>query len=701
MVRKELMEFVQANSYGRRSAFLFTFIFILCFISACGKSEKTGVTVKSPDSTTAEFKAYYTKLDSGADWESAYRMGEFADIMVKFSENEKFYFWRASSYLPRWETNQGANYIDQAPVEFTGDGTGLRWDKLSRHSHVRIIESSPSQVVIHWRYAPDFDIGATPQLPSWTGWVDEYYTVKSDKSVTRTLFVYDSMEKLTYEYRLNENGTIEKLSENTLAFSISEPSYNSGTLPSGLDLNFGASYTKLGYSGPFFQNDAPSSSWNENWQNSDHPDIVVNFNNSSYKWVFWRGANFVPHMVSDNDIWFTNEFNEFWNPMWDGEGECDVAFAGEPMNDKENRYSHVRLIENTPARVVVQWRYALANVCSELGRTIEDDDEWKLFSDFFFYIYPDGYVSQHNTIWSKLAAQSPDEFEWQESIITHHPGKATTDAIEVDDTLTYGNVSGDFNAFSWGNIDWPMATSMVDDELVVTPGVFEPLDTTITRANIQRLNLKDTLMDAITIVESGDDITYIASGDHDDPNNTSPFDQWNHWPLNLHHTFGELALNDVDASHSPVGNVYNWPNYELGSNFASRVLLTGLGDLSNTQLADLAKSWDAPPSLTVNSGAVSQGFVKAQRAYQLTASSRNISFQINASSTSPIFNPGVVIKDWGGQNSAVITLNGNVQLDGVDYEQGIIVDTNGTESLVLWFDEIARNTVIIEISEGS
>lgn len=692
------MTFINDNGLKWRPLVLF--LFIVSLVAACTKKEDND-SASETASTSPELKSYYTKLDSGADWESAYRMGDFADVMVEISATEKLYFWRASSYLPRWETKSGNAYFEQAPVEFLGDGTGLQWDKLSRHSHVRIIDSSSSETIVHWRYAPDFDLGHEPEQPNWTGWVDEYYAIKPDKTVVRTIYLYDSLEKLTYQYQLNDDGTISKLSEVSSTFSISDPSYNSAILPSGLDLDFGATYTKLGYTGPFFQNDAPSSNWNENWQTGDHPDIVVNFDNTSYKWVFWRGTNFVPHMVSDNDIWFTNEFNEFWEPIWDGGDECESAFAGEPMNDKENRYSHVRLIENTPARVLVHWRYALSNVCSELGRTEEDDDGWRLFSDFYYYIYPDGYVSQHNTIWSKLAAVSPNEFEWQESIVTHHPGKGTTAAIETTNTMAYGNLSGDLNSYSWDSLNWAAAISVDDGNVQATPGVFEPFETNITRPNIQRLNLRDTQMGPVTIVESSNDIIYIASGDHDDPNNDSPFDQWNHWPLNIHHTFGELALDDVDASHTPLGNVYNWPNYELGSNFASRVLLTGMSNLSDALLADLAKSWDTPAQLTINSGASNAQFVKAERAYKMTALSKNISLNINASSTNPIFNPGIVINDWKSNRPAIVKINGSVQTNNMDYKQGIILNKEGVETLVLWLDEIARENIIIEISEGS
>jgi hypothetical protein len=264
--------------------------------------------------------------------------------------------------------------------------------------------------------------------------------------------------------------------------------------------------------------------------------------------------------------------------------------------------------------------------------------------------------------------------------------------------VTYGNLSGSFNFFNWASMDWTLSTSIIDGQVAETPGVFEPIDTGIARTNIQVVNLKNTQMDAFTIVESSDEVMFIASGDHDDPNNASFFDQWNHWPVNVHHSFGELALNDSSASHSPIGNIYNWPSYEQGNNFASKVLLTGISDLSNAELADLAKSWDTPPTIIVTSGGVSQGFDKAQRAFVINATKQTIEFSVEASPAAPIFKPGVVIKHWDSDAPAVVKIDGIIKTNGVDYQQGIILDTDGSETLILWFNQISKKNLTIFVS---
>jgi hypothetical protein len=48
------------------------------------------------------------------------------------------------------------------------------------------------------------------------------------------------------------------------------------------------------------------------WRVSDKPDVFVRFDNSPVQFVFWRGTSFVPCWVSENDIWYTNEWLETW-----------------------------------------------------------------------------------------------------------------------------------------------------------------------------------------------------------------------------------------------------------------------------------------------------------------------------------------------------------------------------------------------------
>ena len=60
------------------------------------------------------------------------------------------------------------------------------------------------------------------------------------------------------------------------------------------------------------------------------------------------------------------------------------------MSDKENRYSHVRIIENTDARAVVHWRYGLCEVVNYTCANPDPTTGWTDWADEYFTIYPDG-----------------------------------------------------------------------------------------------------------------------------------------------------------------------------------------------------------------------------------------------------------------------------------------------------------------------
>jgi len=620
----------------------------------------------------SNFKAYYTKLNSGESWEADFRMGEHADIIVQVNDVGKFNFWRASSYLPRWETEKGTNYVGQAPFEFSGDGEGLRWDKLCRHSYVRIISSDKSEAVIHWRYAPKFDEISGPVIPNWTGWVDEYYTVRSDLTVRREVYGYDSKTKYTYEYKLYPDGTISETSQSSVTFALEDPDFNSDTiLPAGPDLGWDASYINLGFSGSW-DNDAgsPSDVWNRNWQVGDHPDVVVNFDGTTNKWVFWRGTNFIAHLVSENGAWYSNEFNETWGAP----GMC--SGGAEPMSDKQNRFAHVKIIENTKARKVIFYRFALIDNCYNLVNMEEQPRGWADFSDWYYYIYPDGVVAQKNTLWS---GKDHGNYEYQETMIIHSPGSSPYDNLEGEDCVTLANLEGESNSYSL-----PM------------PPTDEPFGDPPANVNIQLINLKDTDQDAFTIIEPGDDVFFATY-----MNREGYFTWWNHWPVNNVESFGRGAKDDSFASHTSLSHIWiegknNF--FDEGENYATKILLMGLSNFSVDEIATLGKSWLNAPQISNTSGVVSYGYDKSERAYKLKMLDNSMSFTLDASENQPGFNPAFVIKKWGSNKSVNISVNGKVQKDGSDFKQGIIVDTDGTETLIIWLNEKFSSQLEIKIS---
>jgi hypothetical protein len=125
--------------------------------------------------------------------------------------------------------------------------------------------------------------------------------------------------------------------------------------------DFGAFYTKL----------KCSPEWDGLWRVGKYADIVVAFDDKPCRFVFWRGTNYLPSLVSEPGpagIWMSDQGPENYT---------DQCF--EHMSDKMCRYSHVRLIENTDARVVVHWRNASVGISYDWMEV--DENGWGLWTD--------------------------------------------------------------------------------------------------------------------------------------------------------------------------------------------------------------------------------------------------------------------------------------------------------------------------------
>ena len=137
--------------------------------------------------TLGAFGAFYSKIDSGEEFEKYSRTGDFADVVVDLGKGQsKLVFWRGSSYLPYLETKQGKWYVEEI-IPRKGNGGGIMPDKINAYSHVKIIESSADRVVVHWRYLPGFS-GLNPHVGvDATKFVDEYITITSAGKVERSI----------------------------------------------------------------------------------------------------------------------------------------------------------------------------------------------------------------------------------------------------------------------------------------------------------------------------------------------------------------------------------------------------------------------------------------------------------------------------------------------------------------------------------
>ena len=128
-------------------------------------------------------------------------------------------------------------------------------------------------------------------------------------------------------------------------------------------------------------------------------------------------------------------------------------------------------------------------------------------------------------------------------------------------------------------------------------------------------------------------------------------------------------------------------------------MIYGFTNKNARSLIPLARSWNhAPKVINVNS-AESLGYDKSQRAYVLKAESgeTKISFALDASAKSPVVNPCFVIRNWGDNSAASLKINGKSIKPGSDFRQGVVRDTNGTQTMVIWIKSEITEDVRIAI----
>ena len=170
-----------------------------------------------------QFGAYYTRKNVDEPWHRQSRTDEYADVSVRFGNGpEELVFWRGSSYLPYWTTGEKKVSLEEI-IPRTGDGPAERPDKVNRYSRVRIIQSTPERVVVHWRYMPNMPENVGPEnLPDQTRMVDEYFVVSPDRSVVRAVLAgqprYEDWRKAApgrvFRYQLTDTGIEEQPAEN-------------------------------------------------------------------------------------------------------------------------------------------------------------------------------------------------------------------------------------------------------------------------------------------------------------------------------------------------------------------------------------------------------------------------------------------------------------------------------------------------------
>lgn len=412
-------------------------------------------------------------------------------------------------------------------------------------------------------------------------------------------------------------------------------------LPSGPEgsARFGAYYTTLEY----------DPVWDRPWRVGEYADVVVRFDDGGHRFVFWRGTSYIPHWVTENGIWYNNEFLERRSRSTGLKG------CVEPMSDKQCRYSHVRIIENNDARVVVHWRYAPVNV-EYLQPYIDEESGWGDWVDELYTIYPDGTGVRKAT----LHTTKPDDFsEWHEAIIVNQPGTMPEDNIEAT-AVSLANLKGETRSYTWTEEGGPKQFLDMPEKCA-----------------IQMVNLKSERK-PFTIVDPEGLRMTVFKGHAPD----SIFHHWDHWPVSQDKLSTRIAVSANRPSHSSLFNLRDWREYARTENSITRLMLHGLTKKEAGDLAPLARSWLNPPVLKASNGK----YDPTERAYLLAGGRRDpaaaLTFNISADEEHPLVNPTFVVKNWG-EAEAALEINGDGIPRGTAFRYGHRFSQDGTD-LIVW-----------------
>jgi len=433
------------------------------------------------------------------------------------------------------------------------------------------------------------------------------------------------------------------------------------TLPAGPPGTgpFGAYYATLKF----------EDTWDRLWRIGPESDVVVRFDNAAIRLVFWHGLSYIPAWVTENGKWYTDEFLE------DGYGGSTV-YDAEPMSDKQTRYSRVNILENSSARAVVHWRYALADI---LHRGAHEDPltGWFDWADEYYTVYPDGVAIRKQVLHHSDRVQPAHMWhEWQETIIVNGPGTRPEDNIQ-NDALTLANLAGRTATYSWS----PRAPETLPN----------PPD-----ANIQVVNLKSSWKPFQVAPQPASFSTYTGE------DTRSTFEWWNHWPVGLIDSSGRCAVAPDRASHSSLSHIL-WSEYAKSEDSITKILMDGLTNRPAAELAILAKSWLHPAAVETSArGFESKGYDPTQRAFVVirnTGSSSQLQLKLNASDDSPLFDPALLVKNWNA-DTATVTVNGRA-LPAGSVRVGTIRHLDGTDLVVFLQQQTTKPTEITLTSPSS
>ncbi len=390
----------------------------------------------------------------------------------------------------------------------------------------------------------------------------------------------------------------------------------------GISSEFGAYYTRLPY----------HDLWDNMWRTCDKPDITVKFDKMPTSIVFWRGTSSAPTWITENNIWMGDQSAEVGGPYG----------CAEHMADKQQRHTYVRIIENTPARVMIHWRYS----CADIAYIFDSPNNW---TDEYLTIYPDG------TSIRKVNFYGVERPTWYEPQLFCQAGSGPLDVIEMQ-AVTVANMKGEINELDWS--DGPPVNKQE-------------------QSCIELYNLKSDYRIFSIFPEDNEFISHGWFNTEQSAHTPDPFaGPWNHFPVSQLLSDGRMVTGYDRMTSCALGEG------DYDAIVKSNIGLYGFTNQSVESLLPLAKSWNRPPEIEVAEGTVNPNYNKEERAYQMDVRSDKIEFNLLGSEDNPIINPAFVLKNYG-KTPVEVKVDGRIAEENV--RTGYVATASGLD-LVIWLE---------------
>ncbi|HUG53036.1 MAG TPA: LamG domain-containing protein [Vicinamibacteria bacterium] len=489
-----------------------------------------------------------------------------------------------------------------------------------------------------------------------------------------TLPSWFSLDGILDEVRLFDTalGADEIARAARLPASAARPDIPPRVMPSGPagPGRFGAYYTRLRY----------YDEWDALWPVADHPDVVVQFDGSPVRVVFWRGLRYSPAWVTENGLWLADQSGESGNH----EG------CVEHMQDIHTTYSHVRVVESSPARVVVHWRYAPVSAHGHLWAA-EERTDWAWWVDEYYTFHPDG-TGVRKVRWRR--PEKGHEFPWlqiQETSVLGHPGQNAADVLR-NDALTLLDIEGRSATYSWpddGTVNTRERRNMrVDPSIVRDLQPAHPV--------IQVVNMRSAAKPFVMFEPGNRPLVYVGRV----RNEVTNFPAYNHWPVSQVRSDGRFAQAADRATSFSISQNRPTRHAEEGG-FEWVAMLYGATFDEPQALLPLARSWMRPPELRVRKGEVKyEGYDVGQRAYLLscpgTSACDDLSLELRADAGSPLVN-ALLVLEGAGSGPFEVSVDGQRLQPGRGLRTGERQTLEGTDQ-ILWLEKTSTVPVTVRIS---